>query len=461
MSSNSTHSDHQSSMKPVLSKSVSHRTRSRVLVLNTDEPQNILMKPTNTSNPVDPLNLINLGDDWSDSEEISKPDQELFPDPDFNTEISVERELFKQEMVPFCEKIDSIMTPARLAKLYEECPHPTCSIVIPEPGMAPKVPSFIKRSKNVDEIFKTKTETKEVPLEATPVSQVPTPTSAQTQPSGSSKRKLAQTTLDLSGSSQTRSMRKGKAIKVDPATVQNQFQDLIDTHVPAEVIAGWSKMDSTEALEAMRFSAAQNTFFTLRFCDDFALKTQYDLRLQGEVEKLKQDLVAAEERANVATVAARRIKTAETTLKKEKEELQEQVKSLKDDKISLLEKVHDLEVQVDALNVAATSVKSLMLTKEKARYDEGYDEGIRDYMRSMWEKMPELNWSLLGEDVVNMIHDFKREAMASQDPVPPVDTVERPLGSVPVATEVPATEDAQPALPTPPAVEDPETIPSA
>ena len=134
MSSDSTHSDHHSSIKPVLSKSVSHRTRSRVMILNTNEPQNILMKPLSVNNPADTLSLINLGDDWSDSEEVSKPDQESFPEPDFNTEISVEKELYKQEIVPFCEKMDSIMTSARLAKLYEECPHPTCSIVIPEPG---------------------------------------------------------------------------------------------------------------------------------------------------------------------------------------------------------------------------------------------------------------------------------------------------------------------------------------
>ena len=131
--------------------------------------------------------------------------------------------------------------------------------------MAPKVPSFVKRSKNVDEIFKTKVEAMEVPLAATPVSQIPTPTSAQTQPSGSSKRKLAQTTLDLSGSSQSRSLRKGKAVKVDPAAAPNQFKDMIDTHVLPETIAGWAKMDSTEAMHAMRFSAAQNAFFALRY----------------------------------------------------------------------------------------------------------------------------------------------------------------------------------------------------
>lgn len=139
--------------------------------------------------------------------------------------------------------------------------------------MAPKVPSFIKRSKNVDEIFKVEDDVKEVPIVATPITQVPTPISAQNQPSNSSKRKLSQTTLDLSGSSQSRSLRKGKAVKIDPATVQNHFKELIDTHVPVEAITGWSKMVSTEALEAMRFSAAQNAFFTFRFCDDFAEKT--------------------------------------------------------------------------------------------------------------------------------------------------------------------------------------------
>lgn len=246
--------------------------------------------------------------------------------------------------------------------------------------MAPKVPSFVKRSKHVDEVFKMEQEAKEVPLAVTPINQVFTQACVQTQPSTSSKRKLSQTTLDLSGSSQTRSMRKGKAVKVDPSTAPNQLKDMIDTHIPIETIAGWAKMDATEAIHAMRFSSAQNAFFTLRFCDDIAEKTQYDLRLQGQVAKLKEELTTCEEKANTTTAAVRRMRAVENLLKKDKDELQGEVKSLKDEKISMLEKVNELEAQVDALNAAAASVKSSMLAKEKARYDEGYDEGIRDYM---------------------------------------------------------------------------------
>lgn len=115
---------------------IGDRTRSRVVIPNVDEPGDILIKPSAlpSLNPPAPI-FVDLGDDWpSDEEEVSKPDHGLIPDPDFDNEVSVERELYKQEIVPFCEKIDSLMTLTRLEKLYEECPRPTCSIVIPEPG---------------------------------------------------------------------------------------------------------------------------------------------------------------------------------------------------------------------------------------------------------------------------------------------------------------------------------------
>lgn len=104
--------------------------------------------------------------------------------------------------------------------------------------------------------------------------------------------------------------------------------------------------------------------------------------MQGEINKLKKELTAIEEKVNTATAVVRRMRFVEASLKKDKDELQEQIKNLKDEKISQLEKIQELEVQVDALNTAASTVKSSMLAVEKARYDEGYNEGIRDYMRS-------------------------------------------------------------------------------
>lgn len=314
--------------------------------------------------------------------------------------------------------------------------------------MAPKVPSFIKRSKNVEEIFKT--ETKEVPLNATPVNQVPGTPASQTTHSGSTKKKLAQSTLDLSATPQTRSVKKNKAVKTDPDQSPNLFKDMIDTHVPTETIAAWSKMSSIEAMHTMRFATAQSAFFALRYCDEFAVKTQYDLQLQGEIRKLKAELAASEDRAKIATAAVRKATTVETSLRNEKVQLQGQVKDLKDEKLSMLQKTNELEFQVDALNAAAEVVKSSMLATEKARYDEGYNEGINDYIRSTWEKMPNLDWSLLGEDVVGMIKDFEKKTAAPQDSVPPVPTVERSLGSDLETAEVLAPEAVQTVLPAPP-----------
>lgn len=52
----------------------------------------------------------------------------------------------------------------------------------------------------------------------------------------------------------------------------------------------------------------------------------------------------------------------------------------------------------------------------------------------MWEKMPELNWSLLGEDVVGMIEDFKVE-IAAKVPIHPAVAVERSSEVVSMTTE--------------------------
>lgn len=113
---------------------IGERTRSRVVIPNVDEPGNILIKPivSPSLNPPVP-DFVDLGDDWpSDEEEVSKPEVPSFAIEE--PEIEVERDLYRTEIVPYCEKTDSIMTLSKLDKLFEECPHPKCTIVIPVPG---------------------------------------------------------------------------------------------------------------------------------------------------------------------------------------------------------------------------------------------------------------------------------------------------------------------------------------
>lgn len=135
MSSNSTHSDHLSSINPAFTKSVSNRTRSKVSIPDLGEPQNILIRlPTEQERILNSPNFIDLGDDWpSDEEEVSKPEVPNCEEDD-EPEPEVERDLYRAEITPYCEKTDSIMTLSRLEKLYEECPRPTCTIAIPGPG---------------------------------------------------------------------------------------------------------------------------------------------------------------------------------------------------------------------------------------------------------------------------------------------------------------------------------------
>lgn len=61
-------------------------------------PQNILIKlPINQNKALNFPNLIDLGDDLpSDDEEVSKPEvPDLYSEPDFAREVTVERELYR------------------------------------------------------------------------------------------------------------------------------------------------------------------------------------------------------------------------------------------------------------------------------------------------------------------------------------------------------------------------------
>lgn len=133
MSDDSPYSDNQSSIQPLSAIPIGERTRSRVMIPDAKEPENILVKPLVPPSTHPPVpDFIDLGDDWpSDEEEVSKPILEPSVEPNFNLEITVERELYKHVIIPFCEKLDSIMTLPKLDIFFKDCP---CTIVIPDPG---------------------------------------------------------------------------------------------------------------------------------------------------------------------------------------------------------------------------------------------------------------------------------------------------------------------------------------
>lgn len=62
---------------------------------------------------------------------------------------------------------------------------------------------------------------------------------------------------------------------------------------------------------------------------------------------------------------------------------------------------------MDSLQVALKKYKEAL----PERYRLGFSKGARDYMRSTWKVMLDLEWSLIGDDTVAQVESFKAEAL--------------------------------------------------
>lgn len=110
--------------------------------------------------------------------------------------------------------------------------------------------------------------------------------------------------------------------------------------------------------------------------------------------------------------ALRKSRSDISALTKEKEKLSKLV-SDQDQEKQKMEASHgamvkELESQADSLQVALKKYKEVL----PERYRMGYAKGARDYMKSTWKVMPNLEWALLGDDAVGQVETFKAEVLA-------------------------------------------------
>ena len=71
--------------------------------------------------------------------------------------------------------------------------------------------------------------------------------------------------------------------------------------------------------------------------------------------------------------------------------------------------MNELKILVKVLQDATATYKSSRIARETSASEKGYNVGIRDYMRSTLKMMPDLDWSVLGEDAKMMVEELKKE----------------------------------------------------
>lgn len=147
MSSDLSHSSHQFTAVSGIQTFPIARTRSRVFIPDSQEAQNIFIRPHSTQNKF-PWSSAN-DDDIAPlattepffNHKVDQPSQVLQePDtlselPAYSLDVEVEREVVYRPLTSLsCENMNSSITEAKLGKALEEFPQPNYSLVIPSAG---------------------------------------------------------------------------------------------------------------------------------------------------------------------------------------------------------------------------------------------------------------------------------------------------------------------------------------
>lgn len=121
-----------------------------------------------------------------------------------------------------------------------------------------------------------------------------------------------------------------------------------------------------------------------------------DARLREELKNAKADLKSSEKEKRKLVDGNKRLKNEVASLNKNKKTLNKVVADQDTEKERLVAdqaaKMKELQVQVDGLQDAMKGYRHAL----EDRYKKGFANGVRDYMRSTWLKMPDLDWALLG-----------------------------------------------------------------
>lgn len=282
--------------------------------------------------------------------------------------------------------------------------------------MSGSIPSFVQPSVKYEDLFKDDDiEMLVAPITATPVSQVPSPSTNKGEGVPTEKRKFTRTAGSPASTPETRST---KRVKGAPAPTVSQevqaFYKVTGGLVPLETIVGWSRLKGSETANASLQASAQSLFYRLRLEDQLAVAASGDARLREELRKAKVDLKSSEEERKKLTESNKKLKNEVASLSKNKETLSKVIADQDAEKERLVAdqavKMKELQTQVDGLQAAKKGYRYAL----EDRYKMGFANGVNDYMRSTWLKMPNLDWTLLGEDAVKQVESFKVEAAKSQ-----------------------------------------------
>lgn len=278
--------------------------------------------------------------------------------------------------------------------------------------MSGSVPSFIKPSEKYEDLFpEDELMMLETPIAATPVSRFPASMSVKTELSAAEKRRLSQVAGGSKSTPETRSSKKAKVSQQGtPAGDVEQFFQMSGGQIPMEIITGWARQRSSDAAKSMLFSSGESFFHQLRLSNQLALATRGDMRLRDEIKQLKLDRQAMEEEKKKLLDAGKKLKVDLSELTREKDRLAKLVASQNTEKeertVAHATTVKELTLQVDMLQASVKKLKEAL----PERYNTGFSKGVNDYLKATWEVMPDLDWSLLGEDAVNQVEKFKAEA---------------------------------------------------
>lgn len=196
--------------------------------------------------------------------------------------------------------------------------------------------------------------------------------------------------------------------------------------VPPDTLAKWDKVKLPEASPIMSISTIQSLFFNLKFNNEIVEAARGDFRAREEVSKLRDEVKSLREDkrklldshkklfANEASIAKRCEK-----LLKDREKMDVVVLRLDKDKDEMNVEhgrvVEELKLKVEALQKAVDTYQATQEDGEEI-FNAGYAVGIKDYMVSTYDTFPDLQWSLLGPDVVVAIEQIKKERAAAITP---------------------------------------------
>ena len=166
---------------------------------------------------------------------------------------------------------------------------------------------------------------------------------------------------------------------------------MLEGHVAAEAMAEWDKMRSTEASRAIAYANAQSLYLKLKFNEKIVSAARGDQKLREELKEMKSRMRSLEDGEKKLQDSLTKLKSSEAKLLKEKKKLDSLVVSQENEKVELSSKVAELEKTVDGLNIAINTYKTTRVDREKAKYNDSYNNAVNDYISATIEFYPEID----------------------------------------------------------------------